>query len=232
LLKLTGYENEEELGEAIKKAGVPRDKLFVTTKAAFKSNDESAEVSLARSLAKLGLDYVDLYLIHHPPTTPEESQKRWAELEKVQAAGYARSIGVSNYREEHLVPLLATAKVVPAINQIEFHPYYQSPDLLPLLREHGIAISAYGPLVPLTRAPGGPVDPVLEELSQKYGVTTAEILLRWVIDQKIVAITTSTNEERLRSIVAHVPAFHLTADEVARIAEEGRKKEYKAFGRR
>ncbi|KAH8901363.1 Aldo/keto reductase [Thozetella sp. PMI_491] len=225
------YDNEEELGSAIRAAGVPREKLFVTTKASMRSNDP-IEKSFSRSLEKLGLDYVDLYLIHQPyyAKMPEDHQKRWAELEAIKASGRARSIGVSNYLQEHLEPLLVTAKVVPAINQIEFHPYHQSPELFPFLKKHGIAVSAYGPLVPLTKAPGGPVDPILETLSKKYGVSTGEVLLRWVIDQGIVAITTSSKEERLKGIVGHVPAFNLAPEEIEQITVEGRKKEYKAFG--
>ncbi len=212
---------------------MPREKLFVTTKASCHEGDTIDE-SLTRSLTKLGLDYVDLYLIHQPyfAKTPEDLQKRWADMEAVQAAGKARSIGVSNYLQEHLEPLLATAKVVPAVNQIEFHPYLQRRDLLDFNRKHGIAIAAYGPLVAITKGAPGPVDPVYDDLAKKYGVTTGEVALRLCIDQDVIAVTTSSSEQRLQSIFAKVPAFKLTPEEVNAISEAGSQKEFQAFGRR
>ncbi|KJR89288.1 ketoreductase [Sporothrix schenckii 1099-18] len=227
------YQNEEELGAAIRASGVPRDALFVTTKTLV-HDDEPLAVTLDRSLAKLGLDYVDLYLIHNPrfARTPADHQTRWAELEAAQAAGKVRSIGVSNYLQEHLEALLATAKVVPAVNQIEHHPYFQRPDLVAFSRQHGITVTAYGPLVPLTKGAPGPLDAVYPALAAKYGVTTTEIALRWTIQQGLVPITTSTNADRLKSIAATVPGLVLSDEDVAEITTVGKKKEFRGYGNR
>ncbi|ERS98543.1 hypothetical protein HMPREF1624_05328 [Sporothrix schenckii ATCC 58251] len=229
----TAYQNEEELGAAIRASGVPRDALFVTTKTLV-HDDEPLAVTLDRSLAKLGLDYVDLYLIHNPrfARTPADHQTRWAELEAAQAAGKVRSIGVSNYLQEHLEALLATAKVVPAVNQIEHHPYFQRPDLVAFSRQHGITVTAYGPLVPLTKGAPGPLDAVYPALAAKYGVTTTEIALRWTIQQGLVPITTSTNADRLKSIAATVPGLVLSDEDVAEITTVGKKKEFRGYGNR
>ncbi|OAA64414.1 aldo-keto reductase family 1 member c13 [Niveomyces insectorum RCEF 264] len=225
------YGNEEELGAAIKAAGVPREKLFVTTKYNPKP-DGTVEAAFARSLQKLGLDRVDLYLIHHPlwdGADDAQIQARWAELEAIRASGRATSIGVSNFRQEHLEAVLKTAKVPPAINQIEFHPYLQHGDLVPFHRAHNIAVSAYGPLTPIVRARPGPVDAPYAALAKKYGVTESDVGLRWIIDSGIVAITTSSNEQRIQGYQAHLASFRLTPKEVEEIATEGNKKHYRAF---
>lgn len=228
------YGNEEELGAAIRAAGVPRDQLYVVTKYNPKP-DGTVEASFATSLAKLGVDRVDLYLIHHPfwaGATDAQLQSRWAELEAIQASGRATSIGVSNFLEKHLAAVLKTAKVVPAVNQIEFHPYLQHGTLGAFHKQHGILGSAYGPLTPIVRVKddnGGPVVPVLTALAAKYAVTPGDVGLRWVIDSGIVAITTSSSAERIAGYIANVPAFKLTPDEVAEVAAAGDKKHYRAF---
>lgn len=142
---------------------------------------------------------MDLYLIHSPffTTDPKVLQAKWAEMEAIQASGRAKSIGVSNYIQEHLDPILETAKVPPAINQIEYHPYLQhitqdrKADLLAYHREKGIAVSGYGGLSAITRAAPGPVDGKYEELANKYNVTTGDVALRWTLDTGVVAITVS-----------------------------------------
>ncbi|KAF3765974.1 hypothetical protein M406DRAFT_346115 [Cryphonectria parasitica EP155] len=226
-----GYGNEPELGRAIKKAGVPRERLFVTTKC---SNVEAGQLSqsLDTSLAKLGLDHVDLYLIHQPFFADGDLkllQSTWAEMEAIQASGRATSIGVSNYTTRHLDVLLETAKVVPAINQIELHPYLQHGDLLAYHREKGIAVSAYAPLTAVTKARPGPLDDVYPALAKKYGVGEGDIALRWVIDQGAVVITTSSKEERLQSFLTKLPSFKLTPKEVELISEKGREKNFRGF---
>lgn len=225
------YGNEEELGAAIKEGGVPRDQLYITTKiSAVDKTDTQKNFDI--SLKKLGVDYVDLYLIHGPffaEGSAEALQQKWADLEAIQAAGKVKSIGVSNFLQEDLEAILKTAKVVPAINQIEFHPYLQHGDLLDFHRKHGIAIAAYGPLVPIVRAKGGPVDATLARLANKYGVSESEIGLRWCIDQGIVTLTTTSNEERMQRYVSLLSKFKLTPKEVDEIAELGRQKHHRAF---
>jgi len=226
-----GYGNEEELGAAIKAAGVPREKLFVTTKATAKLG-RKLEESFSVSLRKLGLDYVDLYLIHSPfwaSDEEEELQDKWAQMEAIKESGRAKSIGVSNYLQSHLESILKTAKIPPATNQIEYHPYLQHEHLLEFLRENDIAVSAYAPLAALTRAAPGPVDETYKELAKKYGVTEGEIALRWCIDQGIVALTTSSNEQRLQSYASKIPSFKLTQKEIGKISELGNQKHYRGF---
>lgn len=235
---MAAYGNEPELGAAIKAAGVPREKLFITTKATVRA-DKPIEENFSASLDKLGLDYVDLYLIHSPffTTDPEVLQAKWAEMEAIQASGRAKSIGVSNYIQEHLDPVLETAKVLPAINQIEFHPYLQhttqdgKQNLLAYHKEKGIAVSGYGGLTAITKASPGPVDDKYAELAQKYNVTEGDVALRWTLDIGVVAITTSSREDRLQQYLAKLPSFQLSSDEVKAISELGMKKHYRGFWR-
>ncbi|KAL5328288.1 hypothetical protein ACEPPN_001786 [Leptodophora sp. 'Broadleaf-Isolate-01'] len=223
------YGNETELGVAIKESGVPREKLYVTTKIDGVNPINTLE-AFETSLKKLGLDYVDQYLIHAPffANSPAEIQAKWADLEKIQASGKAMTIGVSNFRKTDLEAILETAKVIPAINQIEFNPYLQHVELLEFQKKHGIKASAYSPLAAITKAAPGPVDGVYEKLAKKYNVTPGEIALRWVVDQGIVAVTTSSNEGRLKQYLK-TTEFKLTKEEIEEIATEGKKKNYRGF---
>lgn len=215
---------------AIKESKVPREELFVTTKIGAMATKDASE-ALDLSLKKLGLKYVDLYLLHGPwfANSDEDLQKRWAEMEAIQQSGRAKSIGVSNFLQEHLEPIMKTAKSPPAINQIEFHPYLQHGDLLDYLRKNDIAVACYAPLVPITRVHGGDVDTYWKELAKKYGTTESEIGLRWCIDQDLVAITTSSSKERLASYLNWVPKIKLTPKEVSHISDLGKEKHYRAF---
>jgi diketogulonate reductase-like aldo/keto reductase len=223
------YGNEAELGAAIKEAGVPREKLFVTTKISGTQVTDT-EANFAQSLKKLGLDYVDLYLIHAPffASSPQDLQKKWADMEAIKASGRAKSIGVSNFLQGDLEAILQTAKIIPAINQIEYHPYLQPGDLLSFHRKHQIATAAYAPLTALTRGSPGPLDETYKAFARIYGVTEAEIALRWCIDQGIVTLTTSDKEERLRNYLK-VTDFKLTPREVETISELGKQKHFRAF---
>ncbi|GME56655.1 Aldo-keto reductase [Neofusicoccum parvum] len=229
------YKTEPELGQAIKESGVEREKLFVTTKVYANIKDIKSAIKI--SLKKLQLDYVDLYdsptapyLIHAPFFTKsdEELQAKWAEMEEVQAAGLARSIGVSNYLPQHLEATLKTAKVVPAINQIEFHPYLQHAKLLDFHKQHGIATQAYGPLSAATKAKPGPIDDFSAALAKKYAVSEGEIALRWCIDQDIIPITTSSKEQRLSDYL-RAATFKLTPAEIKGLKELGEKKHFRGF---
>ncbi|KAM0325412.1 hypothetical protein ACHAQA_007398 [Verticillium albo-atrum] len=224
------YGNEEELGAAIKAAGLDRSKLYVTTKLNG-TKKEPVQQAFETSLQKLGLDYVDLYLIHAPffADTDADLQAAWADLEAIHASGKARSIGVSNFLQPHLEAILKTAKVKPALNQIEFHPYLQHGDLLDFHRKHEIAVSCYGPLTPITRDVQGPVPALWAQLATKYGVSESEVGLRWCIDQGLVALTTTSKEERLLAYMNKVPGFKLTPKEVNDITEAGKTVHYRAF---
>ncbi|KAF2454480.1 aldo-keto reductase family 1 member C13 [Lineolata rhizophorae] len=222
------YCTEQEVGIAIKESSVPREKLFVTTKVYRELND--IEGSLKASLKKLQLDYVDLYLIHSPFKfkSDEELQQAWATMESLREAGLAKSIGVSNYLPQHLEKLMKTAKVTPACNQIEFHPYLQHGPLLDVHKKLGIATAAYGPLTAVSKARPGPVDDLYAKLAKKYAVTESEIALRWCIDQDVVAITTSGKEQRMSDYMRAL-AFKLNPAEIKEIKELGEEKHFRGF---
>jgi len=223
------YGNEVELGRAIKACNVPREKLFVTAKIDGTKVQDTFE-SFERSLKNLGLEYVDLYLIHAPyfASSPADLRAKWRDLEAIQASGKAKSIGVSNFLQPDLEAILFKATAIPAVNQIEFHPYLQHGRLLEFHKKHGIATVAYGPLTAITKASPGPLDAKYEELAKKYGVGAAEIALRWTIDKGIVTLTTSSKEQRLKHYLK-VADFKLTPEEVEEIGEIGNQKHFRGF---
>ncbi|KAI1459701.1 Aldo/keto reductase [Annulohypoxylon moriforme] len=222
------YGNETGVGAGIKASSVPREKLYVVTKVVG-TKGQDIQAALKSSLEQLGLDYLDLYLVHIPfaAGSPEELQRIWAEMEAIKASGKSKSIGISNFEQADIEILLKTAKTVPAINQIEYHPYLQNESLLQYHRDKGIAVSAFSPLTALTNARPGPLDGTYAELAQKYGVTEADIALRWIIDQGMAAITTSYKEERLQGYLSKLPTFKLTEEEIKRISDIGKQKHFK-----
>ena len=213
---------------AIKQSGVPREQLYVVTKVHQGMSDIPS--AFAASLKRLQVEYVDLYLIHQPffAKTPADLQNAWKAMEEIKRSGKAKSIGVSNYQISDLESTLETAQIPPAINQIEYHPYLQQTELVEFHRSHGIALAAYGPLTAVTKARPGPADGVLATLANKYGVSEGEVALRWVIDQGIIAVTTSSKEGRLQEYLG-VTRFKLTEEEVLEIAKVGEGKKFRGF---
>ncbi|MDR2221491.1 MAG: aldo/keto reductase [Flavobacteriaceae bacterium] len=202
------YKNEEEVGQGIRESGVAREDIFVTTKV-WRENMgyEETKKALAISLEKLGLDYIDLYLIHWPANYKnfganwqKVNAETWRAMEELQAQGKIKSIGVSNFWEEHLEALLETAKVVPAINQIEFHPGYWQPDLKAYCEKKHILIEAWSPLA------RGKVfeNEVLIAIAEKYNKLISQVCLRWCFQHNTIAIPKSNTEER---IIANLDIF-------------------------
>lgn len=205
------YKNEEGVGQALQETSVSREDLFVTTKV---WNDEQGyEETLAafdRSLEKLGLEYLDLYLIHWP--VPGKYKDTWRALEKLYKEGKVKAIGVSNFMEHHLEDLLKDAEVKPVVNQVELHPRLAQPELRSFCEERGIQMEAWSPL-----ARGKYFDaPILEELAEKYEKTPAQIILRWDVQHGIITIPKSTKAHRQKEN-ADLFDFELTADEMKQI---------------
>jgi diketogulonate reductase-like aldo/keto reductase len=224
------YGNEESVGAAIRMSGIPRENIFVTTKL-WNSDHGNPARALETSLRKLKLDYVDLYLIHYPV---RERRQSWRALEALRAEGKARSIGVSNFTIRHLTELLAETKTVPAVNQVEFHPYLYQRDLLGFCAGEGIVIEAYSPLTKGVRLK----DPKLVAVARKYSKTEpqqatpwsrlplldrlsrvseikspAQILIRWALQHGLVVIPKSANRRRIFED-ADVFDFEISAEDM------------------
>jgi len=191
------YGNEDSVGKAVRDSGVPREKIFVTTKLWNSAHGDPTQ-ALERSLGKLKMDYVDLYLIHYP--VPERLRS-WRVLDGLRSSGKAHSIGVSNFTVRHLTELLAKTGTVPAVNQIEFHPYLFQRELLEYCRANRIAVEAYSPLTHGERLN----DPKLIAVARKYssagrvavGKSTAQLLIRWSLQHDVVVIPKSANRQRI-----------------------------------
>lgn len=187
------YENEEGVGKALRESGIPREDVFITSKVW--NDDHGYEKTLAAfqaSKRKLGLETVDLYLIHWP--VKGKFNETWQALEALYRAGEVRAIGVSNFLVPHLEELLAACEIVPAVNQVEFHPWLSQPDLRRYCKEKGIQLEAWSPL-----ARGNKFDdPILKNIAGKYGKTPAQILLRWDLQHSVVTIPKSVTPERIR----------------------------------
>jgi 2,5-diketo-D-gluconate reductase A len=190
------YRNEAAVGRAIANSGIPRDELFVTTK--IWNSDQGKDTTAAAletSLELLGLDSVDLYLIHWPAPLREKYVETWLALEELAAAGSTKAVGVSNFEPEHLENILDAGSVVPAINQIELHPAFQQRAVRHVGEPHGIITEAWGPLgqgkYDLAELPG------LGELATKHGKTIQQIVLRWHIQEGVVVFPKSVRKERM-----------------------------------
>jgi 2,5-diketo-D-gluconate reductase A len=208
------YGNEVGVGAAIAESGVAREDLFVTTKVWNSEHGyDSAIASFEASMDRLGLDQLDLLLIHWPAPALNRYVDTWRAFEKLQADGRVRAIGVSNFHQEHLQRLLDEGSVVPAINQIELHPLLPQTELRAFNAEHGIITEAWSPL-----ARGGSVltDPVVTAIAERVGKTAAQVILRWHIELGNVVIPKSVTPARIVENF-DVFDFSLTAEDVAAI---------------
>lgn len=202
------YENERETGESIRTSGVSREDVFLTTKLWNRDiANGNAIAAFEASLDRLGTDYVDLYLVHWP--IKDRFVDVWREMEEIYASGRARAIGVSNYMRHHLEPLLEIASIVPAVNQIEFHPQLVQPELRAYCREQGIQTEAWSPLIQ------GAIfdDQVIGGIAEKYGVNAAQVVLRWDLQHGVVTIPKSIHPERIASN-ASLFDFELSAQDM------------------
>jgi len=208
------YENEEGVGAAIATCGVPRNELFITTKL-WNANHgyDNTLIAFDASLSRLGLDYVDLYLIHWPKPRQNLYVESWQALVELHRQGRARSIGVSNFTTAHLQRIIEVTGVTPAVNQIELHPRFQQKTLCDFHVRHGIATEAWSPL-----GQGQLLDDAtIKQLARKHGKTPAQIILRWHLDSGHIVIPKSVTPERIRENFA-VFDFQLDADDMRAIA--------------
>ncbi len=187
------YFNEEAVGAAIKKSGIPREELFITTKLWIQdAGYENAKKAFQLSLDKLGLDYLDLYLIHQPLSDYYGS---WRAMEELYEAGKIRAIGVCNFYPDRLADLCENAKIKPAVNQVELHPFFAQTDALSTMKNYGVQPEAWGPLAEGKH--GIFTNEVLSGIAEKYNKTVAQVVLRWNTLRNVVIIPKSTHKERM-----------------------------------
>ena len=220
------YFNERQVGEGLRRSGVDRGEVFLTTKLWISDYGyESALRAFDASLRKLGLEYVDLYLLHWPvPSNFEATVESYRAAEKLLAGGRARAIGVSNFSPKHLEDLIARAEVVPAVNQVELHPFFTQRELRAAHARLGIVTQSWSPLGGVNvyaaadpQAVKNPLEhPAIVGLAAKYGKTPAQVVLRWHVEHGLSAIPKSVRPERIAENI-RIFDFALTADEVAAI---------------
>lgn len=215
----SAYGNEAGVGRAIADCGIPRDQLFITTKVW--NSDQGFDSTLkaaSDSLARLGLDYVDLYLIHWPVVG--KFADTWRALERLHQDGLARSIGVSNFMQHHLDELLASASRLPVVNQIEHHPHVQQPGLIEYCRQQRIQVECWSPLM---KGEVFALQP-LQDIAQQYGKNAGQVALRWQLQKGLVTIPKSTKRANIESN-AQVFDFELTDEQMAAIdaLDQGRR---------
>ncbi len=205
------YHNEKGVGKAIKASGIPREEIFVTTKVwnsdqGYRSTFEAFE----KSMAKLDLEYVDLYLIHWPKG--RKSVDTWRAMEELYNRGKIRAIGISNFLVHQLEDFLPECRIVPTVNQVEFHPELIQPNLLEYCKNKGIQMEAWSPIMK------GKVNkiPLLQELGAKYGKTPVQIVLRWDIQKGVITIPKSARSERIISN-ADIFDFEISSEDIQKI---------------
>ncbi|EGW32664.1 aldose reductase [Spathaspora passalidarum NRRL Y-27907] len=242
------YYTQPEVGKAFYESGIEREKVFLSTKfSVFKDEEEKSTITatefVEKTLKELRTDYIDLLLIHHPFFEPDHSESKytlhslWSEFIKIKQSGKVRYIGVSNFSISHLSSVIAVSKpfgreYFPVVNQIEFHACLQnqSPDIVSFCQINGILVHGYSPLTPLFRLQEGNVylHRLLMDLETKYKKTRAQILLRYCLDKKIVPITTSCQETRLKECI-DVYDFNLEEQDIKKIDKEGAKSPHQTY---
>ncbi|MEW1775566.1 aldo/keto reductase [Streptomyces sp. NPDC086777] len=208
------YGNEEAVGRAIKSSGIPREELFVTTKLYVQDApaEQNTERAFETSLKKLGLDYLDLYLMHQPYG---DVYGQWRAMQDLHRAGLAKAIGVANFYPDRLLDLIFNNEITPAVNQIETHPFFQRADYQVLMREHGVQIQSWGGFAEgkndlFTNA-------LLSEIGEKHGKSVAQVVLRWLTQRDVIAIPKSVRPERMAENL-DIFDFELSDDQMAAIA--------------
>ena len=210
------YGNEVGVGKAIANSGIPRDQLFITTKVWNADHGyENTIKAFEASLERLGLDYVDLYLIHWPMPKFDQYVETYKALEKLYKDGRVKAIGVCNFDIEHLERILKECEVVPVINQVEYHPYLQQKELKEFCEQHQIKLEAYSPLMN-----GRDIlqDEVIKGLAEQYGKTPAQIILRWHLQSGVIVIPKSVTPSRIEENI-NVFDFELNESDMNKIAE-------------
>lgn len=207
------YENEEPVGKAIRESGVERADFFVTTKLWIDDiKNDNAQNALDTSLSKLGLDYVDLYLVHWP--IKDKYVSIWKDMEKIAATDKVRAVGVSNYQENHIKEILDLRSLVPAVNQIELHPYLSQNELVEFCTQHNIKIESWSPLC--ANKNNLLDEQILKDLAEKYSKTPAQIILRWNIERGLIVIPKSSNPGRQKENI-NLFDFSLTAEDIEKV---------------
>ena len=208
------YMNEKAVGEAIKKSGVPREELFITTKLWVQdASYEAAKKAIQTSLDNLGLSYIDLYLIHQPMG---DYVGAYRAMEEAYKEGKLKAIGVCNFYPHRLADLCETVEVIPAVNQVELHPFFQQENALALMKEYGVVPEAWGPFAEGNH--GIFTHPVLTAIGQKYGKSAAQVALRWNVQRGVVVIPKSVHKERIEQNM-NIWDFQLSDEDMAEIAK-------------
>ena len=208
------YMNEEAVGKAIAKCGVPREELFITTKLWVQdASYEGAKAAIETSLNKLGLDYIDLYLIHQPMG---DYIGAYRAMEEAYKAGKLRAIGVCNCYPQILTDICETVDVIPSVNQVELHPFFQQENALALMKEYGVQPEAWGPFAEGNH--GIFTHPVLTKIGEKYGKSAAQVALRWNVQRGVIVIPKSVHKERMERNI-DIWDFQLSDADMAEIAK-------------
>ncbi len=207
------YFNEEAVGAAIKKSGIPREELFITTKLWIQdAGYENAKKAFRNSIDKLGLDYLDLYLIHQPMNDYYGS---WRAMEELYEEGKIRAIGVCNFYPERLADLCVNARVIPAVNQVELHPFFAQTDALKTMKEFGVQPEAWGPMAEGKH--GIFTNENLTAIAEKHGKSVAQVVLRWNTQRGVIIIPKSIHKERIEENI-NIWDFQLSDDDMAAIS--------------